>query len=151
MNLEKAFGILELHHAKYQILSRKLIDNAYRKQCRRYHPDSRTFCVAASLSTEQIGCKMRELQEAREYLLKYNCDTKEDTIDTNALWNEEKQEWVDLATSIWSSGCLWDDKVELPMERIVSLVTTSSFVDQMLTNMQDYCVKEIKKSHSTTA
>jgi hypothetical protein len=31
MNLEKAFGILELHHAKYQILSRKLIDNAYRK------------------------------------------------------------------------------------------------------------------------
>jgi hypothetical protein len=108
-----------------------MIDTAYRKACRLYHPDSAasTF-YTQSKGNESVGRKMSQLAEARKLLVTLS---GQDSIDS--LWNEEKQEWIQLGSDLLASGCLWDETKEFPIQVVLERVCNSKVLGAFLERM----------------
>lgn len=76
---------------------------------------------------------MNQLAEARKILLSTDVFHEPMTID--ALWNDEKQTWVQLGSDLLTSGCLWDETKEFPIQHIISHFIQSKVVGALVERM----------------
>ena len=117
-----AMKVLQLDTMSFKTLTQKKIDSAYRKQCKKIHPDNRQ-----RRTCNNVGKRMDELSDARTYLIS-QLDIADSNIDVNQLWNEERGEWISLGERIVMSGCLWDDTKDFPMEELFRMVIQLSLI-----------------------
>lgn len=111
-----------------QEITEHTIREAFKKLAREYHPDS-PFC---SVSKEKATIKMTEIIDARKYLLK-SLGTSEQSME------DDLESLMYLMRDIWKSGCIWDQSVEFPADKLINWVIHSPSVDAWL----DYCQSSI--------
>ena len=131
MNIQAALDILQLD-GELSEYNQKDIDTAYRRQCRRVHPDSLQY--DRRFDGSSAGENMERLGEAREVLLS---GLKLDIYSIKQLWDEEKQQWFEFGDNVLKSGCLWDDTKDFPMEDLLQMIITSPVIDSLLTKAQE--------------